>query len=298
MGMKTNRLGQGHAGHTRPMGQAAAGLTPARRWLLGGASLLVLLALLGPRVSDFAHQHDFVDQRMAWGIPHAMDVLSNAPFALLGVWILALVYAANQRIAGLGAAYAGTSAHAQAGRLARAWPAWRDAVVVFGVGLLCTFVGSGYYHWQPDNAGLLWDRMGMAVAFAGMLSLVVCDRVDAKAGRAVLYSLGLLAPAAVLWWAHSHNVWPWAVVQLGGVLAIAVMAWAPRHDKAMPALNVWAVIACYAVAKVTEGADGWIFAATQQWISGHTIKHVMAAAAAVPVLLALRHWPAQLGGRA
>ena len=39
----------------------------------------------GRRVAQPAQYHEFADQRMLWGLPFAMDVLSNRPFALAGV---------------------------------------------------------------------------------------------------------------------------------------------------------------------------------------------------------------------
>ena len=44
---------------------------------------MLALALFGPAVSQPAHYHDFADQRVRWGLPFAMDVLSNLPFDLL-----------------------------------------------------------------------------------------------------------------------------------------------------------------------------------------------------------------------
>ena len=73
-----------------------------------------------------------------------MDVLSNLPFALFGlagVWTL--VPAVRQRAVG------GTAA----------WLAG-----LFFVGLVVIAGVSAAYHWQPDNAGLFWDRGGMVLA--------------------------------------------------------------------------------------------------------------------------------------
>lgn len=271
-----------------------------REWgLLWGVIALVLLAMLGPHVGDSPHQHQFADQRMLWGIPCALDVLSNLPFAVLGVWGLVALYGTRAQL---------PKPDVRAGRTGRgaAWPqpqlqpqslaqVWQVSATVFFVGLLCTTVGSSWYHWQPDAQGLLWDRMGMAVAFTGLLSVAVSGRISARAGWASLALLSLAAPAAVLWWAHSHNVLPWAVVQLGGMLVVLVLACMPRVPvvnsmSTIPVLNLWAVIGWYALAKVAEGTDHWVFAATGQWVSGHTLKHILAAGAAVPVVVALVRW--------
>ncbi|AEG94751.1 hypothetical protein [Ramlibacter tataouinensis] len=47
------------------------------------------------------------------------------------------------------------------------------------------------------------------------------------------------------------------------------------------------MIAIYGLAKLLEAGDHAVFQATGQWLSGHSLKHLVAAAAAVPVVVAL-----------
>lgn len=54
-------------------------LTAAILALLVGAALL-----LGP-IEQPADYHDFADRHALWGIPHAQDLLSNLPFALVAL---------------------------------------------------------------------------------------------------------------------------------------------------------------------------------------------------------------------
>ena len=49
----------------------------------------------------------------------------------------------------------------------------------------------------------------------------------------------------------------------------------------------------YAAAKMLEAGDAWVFEATGHLVSGHTLKHGVAALAALPVLAALQ----QVGAR-
>jgi hypothetical protein len=231
---------------------------------LGCAALLVL-AVAGPTVLQPADFHAYADQRMLWGLPHAMDVLSNLPFAL--------------------------------GGLAGAWMLWRAPAgalgtmeramaALFFTGLLVTAFGSSWYHLQPDDAGLAIDRYAMAIAFAGLLGLGAAARVSERAGAAVGLTGLLLAPLAVFVWAATGNVLPWALVQLGGMVLVLWLALLrPRHG----ALDVrWlAVLAIYGVAKVFELNDHAVYELTGQWASGHTLKHLVAAFAAWPVLSAI-----------
>lgn len=240
-------------------------LTRSEALLLLAVAALLALALGGPFVAQPAHAHDFADQRALWGVPCALDVLSNLAFAvaaLVGGWRLAR---ADRRV--LPAAQ---------------W--WLAAL--FFAGLFVTAFGSAWYHLRPDDAGLLVDRLSMALAFSGLLGLLVACTVTARAGSALGLALLLLAPAGAVAWFVTGNVLPWALVQFGGMVMVMVLAWRrPREG----ALDVrWGlVILAYAVAKMLETADGAVFAATGEWVAGHTLKHLVAALAAWPVIAAL-----------
>lgn len=214
----------------------------------------------------YAHGHPFVDARTLWGIPNAIDVLSNAPMALaglLGLWTLR-----DRVLPG----------------------ATQAALRVFFTGLLVTGAGSALYHWSPDATGLVADRLGMAVTFAGALALAAAERVGQAQGRPLLVVAFMAAVlSAVLPFTHG-NVLPWAVVQFGGV---ALMAWAALQPPASAAIgvHVGALIAWYALAKVLELGDAAVFHATGEWVSGHSLKHLAAALAAWPVIAAVRRQP-------
>ncbi len=214
----------------------------------------------------YAHGHPFADARMFWGVPNAVDVLSNVPLAVAGtagLWTLS-----TRRVS-----------------LEARW-----ALQVFFVGLLLSSLGSAWYHVMPSPAGLVADRMGMAVAFAGALSLAVTERVGPRPVAVVLMLMlfcGMVS--AALPFTHA-NVAPWAVVQFGGV---ALIVWASFQRPVASAIGVHlgVLIAIYALAKALEMGDEVVFRATSGWISGHSLKHVAAALAAWPVLVAIQRLP-------
>lgn len=238
----------------------------ALRALYWGAALLLLAALIGPAVPQPQDFHAFADQR-AWGpLPHALDVLSNLGFAWAAV----------------------TGARLLLDRRSQALaPALRWLAALFFTGLACSAIGSSVYHWAPHDATLAGDRLGMSMAFAGMLGLAlqsrIADRVAVRAAVAML----VVAVASVLVWLHGGNLLPWALVQGGGMLAVLGLACvAPRHGAL--ALRLGMVIAWYGAAKLLEWGDAAVFEATGGLVSGHSLKHVVAAAAALPVITALR----------
>jgi hypothetical protein len=152
---------------------------------------------------------------------------------------------------------------------------------------LLTGVGSAWYHWAPDAQGLVLDRMGMAVTFAGALALAVAERVGQKPAVCVMrLTLVVAVLSAVMPLTHG-NVLPWAVVQFGGM---ALMVWLALHQPRAGALGVrlGVLIGLYALAKLLELGDDAVFHATGDVVSGHSLKHLVAGLAAWPVLRAMR----------
>lgn len=241
-------------------------MTRSENQLLWIALALLTVAIFGPAMAQPAHHHDFADQRLLWGIPFAMDVLSNLPFAVAGLTGLVSLCSLP------------------AGRMtnmARAMSA-----LFFG-GLLLAAGGSTWYHLQPDDAGLVVDRCAMAVAFAGLSGLAAASKVGERAAGVLGLGVLTLAAMSVYVWAETGNVLPWAVVQFGGMAMVLWLACLRPRADALDVRWLW-VIAAYTVAKVLELNDHTIFDWTGDAISGHTLKHAVAALAAWPVLCAVR----------
>ena len=240
------------------------------RSLLVAVLLLLAVAIFAPPVAQPVHQHAFADPR-GWGqIPCALNVLSNLPFALWGAAGLGLL--AWQRAM----APPQTLISLAQSRLA----------VLFFAGLLLTAAASGIYHWRPNDAGLVIDRLGMVVAFAGLLGLAAADRASPRAGVWLAAAVLLLGPLSVWTWSVTGNVLPWVVVQFGGMLLVLALACLNPLPDAL-AVRWGVVIMIYAAAKLFEMADEAVYAATSQLISGHSLKHVVASFAAWPVVAAL-----------
>lgn len=245
-------------------------LNPAERGLLTALLFAIAVACLGPSVAQFDHYHAFADQRHLLGLPCALDVLSNLPFALFGGWGLLRLRASD----------AGQPSGAQ-----------RPLATLFFAGLVLTALCSGRYHLRPDDAGLAIDRLGMVSAFAGLLGLAAADRISTRAGMGIAAAVLALGALSVVVWANSGNLLPWAVLQGGGVLLIVLLA------LRQPVAGAWglplaAVIAWYVLAKALELGDHVVFDLTQGLVSGHTLKHAAAAMAAWPVI-SLMHNGAQ-----
>lgn len=235
--------------------------------LLFAVVIAAMLACFGPSVPQFADYHAFADQRSAWGLPHALDVLSNLPFAIGGV--LGLVALRRHTSVADG----GTER--------------RLLAALFFLGLVIAALCSSFYHWQPDDTRLACDRLGMVAAFAGLLGLATAERVSPRAGLGVAVAVLLWGPLSVAAWATSANLLPWAVLQGGGMLLVLALACC-RPVAGAWGVSLLAVIAAYTIAKLLELGDHQVFAWTGGLVSGHSLKHMAAALAAWRVIAAVR----------
>jgi hypothetical protein len=218
----------------------------------------VTIALLIPPIRQDPAYHDFADRRVVLGLPYGLNVLSNVAFLLAGVWSLARV------------------------RCAALLPAWeRTAGFVFAAGLVLTGLGSAWYHAAPSDATLVWDRLPLSALFPTVFAVVIGDRMSAGAGRALLAPLALGAVASVVWWRATDDLRPYVVAQFLPMLLIPLMlALLPGRRPAGP---LAAGIALYALGKLAELADRGVLGAGGV-LSGHTLKHLLAAAAAALIV--------------
>jgi len=232
-------------------------------WVLTAAAVFsaVLLASM-PRIPQDPSYHQFVDTRTVLGVPNGLNVLSNLAFAvvgLAGIWLLA-----------------------SRGRALRdpreRWPWW-----VFFAGVTLTSLGSSSYHLAPSNAPLVWDRLPMAIGFMGLLAAVIAERIDVRVGLWLLGPLVLLGLLGVLAWDASERAGAgdlrlYVFVQFFPLLAIPlVLVMTPRTYG-----DSWAyvvVLGLYVLAKLAEIGDRAIFDHLGGVVSGHTLKHLIAALA-------------------
>jgi hypothetical protein len=214
--------------------------------------------------------HDLADARTLLGVPRAMDVLSNAGFLLVGALVLREAARGRGRVP--------------------AFQPWRTrALVAFGGGLVLTAIGSAAHHLDPRDATLVWDRLPMAIVFAAFVSLVVGERLGAKAGTRSLLGLALLGLGSVGHWAWTlsgstgGDLRLYAFVKyVPAALAVLVLLFVPepRSTRRWPLL----LLGAFGVATAFELLDAPIWRATGGLVAGHTLKHLAAAAAAALVL--------------
>lgn len=242
----------------------------ASRILIALAVLLAMvLGLQGP-IPQWTDYHAFADQRAWLGIPNAANVLSNLPFALIGLW--------------------GLRAFAAPGPATPARAAW----IGFSIALICTAAGSAYFHWAPSNGPLVFDRIPIAWACVAIVAAFLADRdLPGWATPRALAIGALAATAAVLYWYWSEqhgagDLRAYLFVQMLPMLLVPVallIGMRPTERGATVDSAWWAMLACYLAAKVAEGLDAQLLQ-TPGVLSGHTLKHLLAALGAALLLRA------------
>jgi hypothetical protein len=236
------------------------GLTSAIRsrplvFLFGLAAVSLLGLLLVPPIPQSQIYHGFADQRLLFGVPNFWNVVSNLPFILVGA--MGLLWVRRDLSASL-----------------------------FFLGVFLVGFSSSYYHWRPDDTGLFWDRLPMSVAFMAILANVVEVRVDAKVGRALLWPLVALGLASLLVWLRTDDLRLYAWVQFFPCLVLPLAFWL-FTPKCSGAAYWVAAAGLYVLAKVLEYTDEAIYAAGHI-LSGHTLKHLVAAAACYAIFRAFQ----------
>jgi len=209
-----------------------------------------------PPIAQDPTYHLMADQRTLAGVPNMLNVVSNLPFLFVGlIGLMSVAGAGSQRD-------------------------WNVPYIVLFSATALTTAGSAFYHASPTNSRLAFDRLPMTLGFAALLTAVIADRVSVRAARALFVPLLISSAATVAYWhwtelAGRGDLRPYVLVQFGSLAAIVVMLLLyPSRRRDTPYLV--AGLGAYGVAKVLELFDDAIFRIGHV-VSGHTLKHLVAA---------------------
>ncbi len=176
------------------------------------------------------------------------------------------------------------------------WTDERPAYWVLFLSLSVVSVGSAYYHVWPDTTTLFWDRLPMTVTFMSICSILFTEKVSARLGKALLLPLCVLGVASVSWWSftewhpdYSGDLRFYVLVQLAPVALtpLVVYMYRPRYSHAY-FMYICAVL--YVASKVAEQFDHAIWRLSFNTLSGHSLKHFLAAlgTAYIPLMIQRR----------
>jgi hypothetical protein len=232
-----------------------------RLLIMASLSLVIIIGifLFVPPIPQDVNYHNFADGRTMLQVPNFWNVLSNIPFFLVGGLGLYKLY--SNRLVILNSMKFGY------------------ALLFFGVALVA--FGSGYYHLEPNNETLVWDRLPMTIAFMSLFAILLSEFIEQRVGKRLLFPLLLVGMGSVFYWYWGEmngagDLRAYALVQFLPMLIIPVLLYAfkPHYSHV---LGYWLLLLCYLLAKVFEYFDGAIYTLLGQAISGHSLKHIVAA---------------------
>ena len=161
-----------------------------------------------------------------------------------------------------------------------------SAYFTFFLSIVGVAFGSGYYHLWPSNQTLFWDRLPIGVGFMGFFVGMLSDLVDQRLSR-LLWPMVAIGIVSVVVWIVFEDLRLYAWVQFMPLLCLPFLATLFKSRFS----HQWMLLVAfgwYAVAKVAEVFDHAVFELTLGLMSGHTLKHLLAAVGCFCILLMLK----------
>lgn len=253
-------------------GPASASVSPRELALvfLMLAPLAAVFVAFPPIPQDPAY-HNLADARTFLHIPNFLNVATNLAFLIIG-W-MGLHQCLTRKVDGA----------------SRSW-------TVFFFGILLVAFGSAYYHWNPDNATLVWDRLPITIAFMALFAALVAEHIRPDIERVALRVALAVGIVSVGWWHYTDDLRLYGWVQFAPLVAIVYMLVAYKGRYTHRGYLLGGLI-FYALSKAFEMGDSAIYSATAGMVSGHSVKHVLAAGSGYCVYVMLRK-RTRLGGAA
>lgn len=237
-----------------------------RTYLLIGISAAAFVSMLSisPIRQDPAF-HNFADGREIVSIPNFMNVISNLPFLLLGaagLWTI------------------------KKSRPNGAFEELRTNCILFFAGIFFTGIGSAFYHLDPNNSILIWDRLPMTISFMAIFSVLTGTMINTELGKKILWPLTGFGILSVWYWQIYDDLRLYAIVQFLPIILMPLILIIYDKNK-FPKKYFWLMISFYGIAKLFEALDVEAYYILKV-ISGHTIKHLFAALTPAVFLYAYR----------
>ncbi|MCH8299364.1 MAG: ceramidase domain-containing protein [Candidatus Marinimicrobia bacterium] len=222
---------------------------------------LVAMMLFG-KIEQPQSYHNFADNRTFFGVPNFFDTVSNLLFFFVGMTGAWFVYKNVRREA-------------------------RYSWLTLFAGVTLVSFGSGYYHWNPNDTTLVWDRLPLNMGFMGLFSAVLTEFIQPKLEKYILVPAVLLGALSVIYWHFVDDLRFYFWLQVVTLLAITAVLFMYEGRFTLRRYLLY-VLGLYTFSKFAEFSDRTIYSATNNLLSGHTLKHILAALAVFSVYLMLR----------
>lgn len=215
------------------------------------------LLSMAPIPQDLKY-HGFADQSLLLGIPRFFDVTSNIFFVAVAFFGFHQLVQ-NRKLQG----------------------SISVSKFFFLIGVLLVAPGSAYYHWEPNNQRLLWDRLPMVIGFCSLASWLLTSYFQIQKEKLFLAGLNIVGLMSLAYWVQFDDLRFYYWVQLAPIiLLIYLSAFAGNHFNHQG--FIFGAFGLYLAAKATELYDHQIYQAIG--FSGHSVKHILSAAAVLMLI--------------
>ena len=218
--------------------------------------------MLFGEIEQYQQYHNFADSRTFFAVPNFFDVSSNLLFAVVGITGSLFAYKRVRR---------------------EAYYSW---ITMFAGVALVSF-GSGYYHWNPDDATLVWDRMPMMIGFMGLFTAVLTEFVNPKLEKFMLVPAVVTGVLSVIYWHYTNDLRIYIWLQAVTFLAITSVLFMYEARFTLSRYLLYA-FGLFMLSKFTELSDRELYSVNSDLLSGHTLKHILSALAVFSLYLMLK----------
>lgn len=228
---------------------------------------IIVILFIGP-IAQNQEYHLFADHRFLYSIPNFWNVVSNIPFLFVGIFGSFFCFREVSK---------NTDYQAVA------------AFFVFFAGVFLTGIGSAYYHLNPSNETLFWDRLPMTISFMAFFTIVISEFISIKLGARLFIPLLIFGIFSLLYWKITESTGVgdlrfYILVQFLPIILISAILILYKNNNGTALYYL--VLSTYLLAKLFEINDNLIFS-TNHIMSGHSIKHIIAALAPLLFLIGI-----------
>jgi Ceramidase len=223
--------------------------------LLYAISIIAVVAIFFVKpIPQSQEYHSFADQMPFFSIPNFWNVISNLPFVIIGsIGILKVFNSIKNN-------------------------PLKQSFVWFFIGIILTGFGSAYYHYNPNDSTLIWDRLPMTISFMSFLSIIIGEFIHPDFGKKALYPFLIIGILSIIYWIQFQDLRMYILVQFLPITLIPIILFLSKNNLKLKKY-FWLILTTYIVAKFLESYDLFIYTISYKTISGHTLKHFVASIA-------------------
>jgi hypothetical protein len=223
--------------------------------LLYAISIVAIVAIFFVKpIPQSQEYHCFADRLTFFSIPNFWNVISNLPFVIIGSFGMIKIINSQKN------------------------NPIQSSFVWFFAGIILTGFGSAFYHYNPNDATLIWDRLPMTISFMSFLSIIISEFINWEFGKKMLYPFLIIGVSSIVYWIVFQDLRPYVLIQFLPISLIPIILFLSKKNQNLKKY-FWLILMAYVVAKFLESYDLFIYTSTYKLISGHTLKHFAAAIA-------------------